>query len=320
MFSKKKKKIESRVRFQNSRFKHQLREARDYKRHKRTFPKTDWEVFFSSIGLGSLLSKLLTLLVFLLLIYLVYIPNIFFVKHINITGASPEITANAEASVNLFLNKNLPWPEKNLALLSKNGLKAYLLKTNKQILSVDSINKKLPNTLTIKVTPRLDWFALQTPAGEYFSISNDGIITNQVAPDASGTLPSGLILIKLNQNSNINLEQGVLNQSKVNFIKGLYDQLPGVAKSPINYFEINDLQTPDINVYLQNGLLLKFGLLSNLTETLNRLGLLYAQFAPSELKRLYYIDMRFLDRGYICYQGTACSSNTPTSNATSTPQ
>ena len=119
---------DSRIRFQNSWFRHKLEQARGYKRAKRITPMGSGGILLSKIGLGSWFSRFATLLVFLILIYLVFIPNVFFVKNISVNGSQDDENAVIKNLANSYLSKTLPWPQKNLILLSKNGLKNFLIK------------------------------------------------------------------------------------------------------------------------------------------------------------------------------------------------
>ena len=119
MFNKNKKKLDRRVVYQTRGFKNQLRSARAYKRPQKVLPKNSAEVFLSKIGLGSWLSRWATLLAFFLLIYIVFVPNFLFIKLVNVNGADAATNADAKTLAASYLNKNLPWPQKNLILNSK---------------------------------------------------------------------------------------------------------------------------------------------------------------------------------------------------------
>jgi len=318
MFNKNKKKLDSKIRWQNPRFKQRLQTARAYKRTGNRRPKSDWEKFFSRIGLGSWVSKILTLAVLFLFTYLVYIPNLFFVKQINILGAANQ--ASVQTTINSFLDKKIPWPQKNLVLMSESALQSFLLEHNQNVLKVNKITKKFPSTLIVEISPRVDSFVVQTPKTAY-SISNDGLATNILVPNASGTLPSGLILIKLEANPDLTLGQSALSQSQINFINGLQSQLENIVKSPVSYYEMPNLQTPDLTAHLKAGFTIMFDLSSDLNKTLAGLKLLFSQYSDADIQNLSYVDMRFEGTGYVCKKGAPCVQDTtvPNNNATTTP-
>jgi hypothetical protein len=317
MFGQTKNKPDSKIRWQNPRFRGQLREARSYKRPVKLRPPSAGSIFLSRIGLGTWPRRLITAAILLFLVYLVYIPNVFFIKKINISG-SP--VGQVNTLINLYLNKKTPWPQKNLLLMSKNGLASFLQTQDRQILKVSSISKKLPNTLMVTFTPRVDEYLLQTASSSNFSISTDGLVTSQVFSDASGTLSVGLMVIKLDQNPYIFLGQKLFTDDEANFFQNLQQRLPGIAKSPIDHYELPDLENGDINAYLKSGFLLKFNLDFGSDEMLNRLSLLFSQMSAADFKNLYYVDMRFKDRAYTCGKNSPCvnSQTVPNNTATST--
>ena len=320
-FSKNKKKVDSRARFLNSRFKNRLREARGYKRRARALPQTKWGIFLSRIGLGSWLARFLTLLVLIFLVYIAYIPNFLFIQNINITGLDETAKPGVMAAVNSFLKKQLPWPQKNLLLLSTGGLEEYLLKNQRDVLEVRKISKRFPNPLTLAFAPRVDSFFLQTPLYNYI-VSNDGLVTGLPNQDASSTLPAALGLIKLNSSPNLGFGQQALDREKANFLLELGRSLPDIAKSPIDYLEMSDLETPDLTLYSQSGFKIFFDFHSDANETLNRLKVLFSQFTDANFNRLSYVDMRFEGKGYICYKDAACVNdiNSQKNPATTTPE
>jgi cell division septal protein FtsQ len=316
-----KKKTDSRVRFQNSRFKNQLKQAREYKRIGRTSPRTSAEVFLSKLGLGSWLSRFATLLVFLLLIYLVFIPNIFFVKHTVINSSQSSDIPGIESLTSSFLDQKLPRPQKNLVLLSKGKLSEYLQKNDQEILKVTSVQKKFPSTLIINVEPRVDQFLIATASSSYFSVSNDGLITSQVFPDASGSLPSNLTSIKLDSSDGLLIGHPIFTQSQIDVLNQVNSQLMDAANSPVDYYELSSLDSQDFTTFVKSGLKIKFSFNSDITEELSRLKLLLLQYSASDQKTLYYIDMRFGDNGYVCSKGQPCTNETVEPNivSTSTP-
>ena len=314
-----KKKIDSKIRFQNSRFKSRLRQAREYKRPARIMPRTSTEVFLSKIGLGSWPSRFITILVFLLLVYLIFIPNFIFVRHISINGVGASDSAGVESLTNSFLSQSLPWPQKNLVLLSKNKLKDYLLKNDQRVFTVNSINKKLPSTLVINITPRVDQFLISTASSTYFTVSNDGLITSELFLGASGTLPSNLPSIKLNDGGGLVLRHQALSPGQINIINQLSGQLPEIAKFGVSYFQMPNLESPDLAVYTKGGSKFMFSLSPDITQTLNRLKLMLSQISGPYLQKIYYVDMRFGSNGYICYKGTPCAQNTNLQDAAGTP-
>jgi hypothetical protein len=110
------------------------------------------------------------------------------------------------------------------------------------------------------------------------------------------------------------------SQSQIDFLNQIMSQLPQIIKSPVNYFELESLQTPDMAVYSKAGPKIFLLLNSDTNQILSRLEVLLSQF-PNGTKNLYYIDMRFGANGYVCYAGTACAQKTviPNTYSSTTP-
>lgn len=262
----------------------------------------------SKIGLSSTLSKTLTILALCLVVYIVYIPNFLFVKNITLSGLNENQLGSVKNTTAEFLNKHLPWPQKNLLLLSKNKLTDFLLQNNQNILSVEKIEKDFPNGLKIYILPRVDRFAANTPNG-IFTIANDGLIKNQLAENlnASTTLPNGLILIKLNTKETIFAGKNAFPKSTAEFLTQAYAQLPKIIKSPVESFELSQAPDYDITALTSSGLKIYLDLKSDLPKILQRLDLVFSQISEPEKNNLSYIDMRFTEKSFVCQKNQPCA-------------
>ncbi len=307
MFNKNKNKLDSRVRFQNQGFQKQLDRQRNYKREKKTFPRSNWRVFLSKIGLGSIISRISILLTLFLLIYIVYIPNFLFIKSVQINGISQPKRTEIQNIAESFLNKKLPWPQKNLILLSQDNLKEYLLKNNQGILKVDKITKSYPATLIINIVPRKDVFALESN-NAYYSLDNDGLITRIITEEmtANSALPSNLILIKLTSAESLYVGQQAISPEVANSLKIFLDSAPEIIKSSVTHYSLGSLAELNISAVTKNKFSVKFNLKDDFKNLTERLGMLFSQFSDQEISNLEYVDMRYEDRGYVCHKFQPC--------------
>jgi len=248
----------------------------------------------------------------------VYVPNIFFVKNINVVGVEAEAKANLLNSVSSFLKQKLPWPQQNLILLSKENLKNHILKNNSQIMEVVSIKRDFPNSLEVGVLPRVDQLVLQTKNATYV-VSNDGQVTKQLDVYASSSAPN-LALLKVDEEKNLAQGQQVMSMEKVNFISIANRSFAKIVNSKSAYFEATNLQTPEITVYFENNVKLFLDLNSDVHDALSRLKLLASNLSDADFSRLFYIDLRYKNKGYLCYKGTPCVADINLlNNASSTP-
>lgn len=308
MFNKNKK-LDSKVRFQRQAFKQQLRDARSYKREERKIPERSWEVFLSDLGLGTWKRKIGAGVLLGLLVYLIYAPNIFLVKNVIINGSGPQTQANLERTISLYLRSKPAWPQNNLLLLSKNGLKNYILKNDLDVISVNSINKKLTQTLIINVQPRLDAYLLKSPQG-LFTISNDGVITGQIAVLPTSSPLNNLKLIDWAATDPIAISQPLINAQTLLAANQIQNGLPKAINAQVEHFGMNSSSDPELTVYTQTGLKILFDAKLDINKALNQLATLVGTLAPADVKRLLYIDMRFDSKAFVCYKGTACEKRT----------
>lgn len=320
MFNK--NKIDPKIRFQNARFKRHLEKARNYKRTSRVLPQTSWGIFLSKIGLNSWVNQGIFFIIILLFIYLVFVPNVFFVKNLAVLGMPDQYQQNTENSANLFLNKRNPFPQKNLLVLSKKQLSSFLLKNNQRVLNVKKITKKFPSTLIVELEPRLDTFFVKSKVGEYL-VSNDGITMGAIEPTSTGSLPNLPILININSDNVYITGHRLLPPETAEAIIKLNEKLPKAVNSEIVSFEIPSFKTKNLLVNFTAGFKLYLNTELKTEETLNRLELLFSQYSNAEINNLYYVDMRFEGRGYTCNKNAPCikeivlpvssaSSSTPT--------
>ncbi len=317
---KKQKKTDFRVRFQNSNFKQKLVAQRSYKRITKSQPvKLNGKVF-AKIGLASWQSKIIVLIVLCSLTYLLYIPNIFFVKKITILGVNSEDKSSIQDNINLYIKKNLPLPQKNLLLLSKTALKNYLIQNNNKILSVPNISKKFPNTLIIQIIPRISQFLLKMPSHQYL-ISNDGMATEELTASTTSTLLNSLKLIKIDSDENIPLLKVALPSTILNFISEIDKKIIPEISSSISYYRLDSITSPDLTLYMNNGIKIYFDLHSDPDDAFTKFKTLYTQIPSTDLQKLYYIDMRLIDKAYVCLKGLLCVKdiNLPNNNASTTP-
>ncbi len=305
MFGNKKTKIDSKIRFQNPRFKKHLQSARGYKRSARSLPQTDWGVFLSKIGLDSWMTRIISFLILAFLIYIVYFPNLFFIKNISLGGVAEENYSSVINSTNSFLDKKLPLPQRNIFLLSKTKLSAYILKNNQKVFKVTKITKKFPSSLQIETEARINIIELHQDNDRYL-VSNDGIITSHIEQLASNTLPSLPILININNIDSIIVGHRALTQDTANFIRELNNKLPNIVRSEITNFELSGLNNSDLTVYFNKNFKVLFDITLDTTQTLNRLALLFSQYSDVDISKLYYADMRFEGRSYVCKKDSPC--------------
>jgi cell division septal protein FtsQ len=316
---KKQKKLDPKVRFHLTGFRKQLQNAREYKR---SSPKTSESKFSSvlkKIGPKTILIPIAVVLGVLGLLYIIYIPNFLTVTSITINGLPPAQRTYAEEMVKNYLTAQPIKAQKNIFFLSKADLQAYLVSKDANILNIRQIKKVYFHSIIVNVTPRTNAFLLETPLQKSF-ISNDGNLQGEAVPLSTGTPQSLTNLITIRTTSTSTFASGakIFNDqliSAVNLLHNLSDQQ---LKLPIDHFEIDDLQGRNITVITAGGFIIKFDITNDLQKNINQLQLLLNNLEDSQRKNLYYIDMRFEGRGFVCLKNTPCTqSSFIQNNATS---
>lgn len=336
-FKSKQKKIDSKIRFQQKGFTEKVRAAKSYKRTFQRVPETEQEKWLAGMGLDSWWSRSLVIIGILLLIYLVYVPNFLYTKTIYIAGANDEQKNRAMDVVNNFFDDSIAfWPQQNILLLNKQKLEKYLLGNDQEILKVNKIKKGI-NSLTIEVEIKQSKFVLQTPK-DSFILYNDGSVF-QVMSDQQFSSPD-LLVIKTNRLERLEVKQNFLSEKIINTIQLLQKGYADEIKTPISYFEIPTLEkikpptlspeteqttvenefvvVPDeLNVYSPIDSKVKdsrnfkaiFNTTSDINKSLTQLNALLVQIPQAQRSKLFYIDMRFSDRSFVCLIATPCYSS-----------
>lgn len=305
----------TKIKYQNLKFKKELERARQYRRMPRRLPKTALEYFCEKIGLNSLKAKLLVLLVIGLLFYLTFVPNFFFIKNVEIEGSNLQHKPEHEAAINTYLNHSKIWPQKNLRLLNVNGLKQALL-TDEWAAKVEKIKKNWPDRLHIQLVERREFVLVETP-NRRMIFSDDGHYLKTL--DAGDTPPINLVKIisqeELTSNQNLSTEN-------LKLISILQERIPEICRSTITYYTLNPTTNPDLEVNTAAGYKLFFDTNSDANETLDNLSVLLGKLSPNDKNRLAYIDLRIKNKAYVCYKDTACTQmarfQPPTNTGTST--
>lgn len=336
-FKSKQKKIDSKIRFQQKGFTEKVRAAKSYKRTFQAVPETNQEKWLVGMGLDSWWSRGLVVIGILLLIYLVYIPNLLYTKIIHVAGVNDQQKNKViEVTNNFFNDSTAFWPQQNILLLNKQKLEKYLIKNNQEILKVNKIKKGI-NSLSIEVEIKQPKFVLQTPK-DSFILYNDGSVF-QVMSDQQFSSPD-LTIIKTNKLEQLEVKQNFLSEQIINAISLLQKGYSDEIKTPISYFEIPTLEkvkplaltseaeqaevqnefvvVPDeLNVYSPIDLKVKdsrnfkaiFNTTSDINKSLTQLNALLVQMPQVQRNKLFYIDMRFSDRSFVCLVGTPCYSS-----------
>ena len=312
----KNKKVDSKVRFQHTAFRNQLQSARHYKRNARKIPEKDWELFFVSVGLGGWVRKSIAGAFALLIVYLLYVPNFLFIKTIDINGLDASSKPQVMALVQNYLTQKPLQDQKNIILLSKNNLAKFILAQSPQIIKINSIEKVFPSSLLINVEQRTTAAVLSTPDGQ-FLISSDGLVQQQLGQMNTSTLAL-LPHVTITATTTVSSGEAVFAKSIVDS----FGQINTLAQSELHvspdHFELSTATSTDLTLITKEGYSFYFDVRMNVQASLDQISLVLQNTSDSQKKNLYYIDMRFPGRGFVCFNNTPCAQNIPIKNIATT--
>lgn len=334
-----KKRTYASSRFQKIDFNKKVALASKYKRKINQKPENRFGRFLFKIGLKTKFSKAIALLGLILLVYIIYIPNFLFVKNIKIVDAEANTEQSINDSVNKYFNSRVLLAQKNLLLLNKNSLKNYILKDNSSILDVVSIKKHLWNSLEIKVKSRKETFLLSTKNKQYV-LYNDGIVSREIMQNASqfqGTR------VNVETTNILNNGDKFLTPESLNTVNWIIEHFFEKTGKALDYFEFPVISTKvnnsnDQNIQSEEGVLYKeeinFGQIvvnlkrdpkstdssrdykillntadQDLGKLIDTLNSVINQLTPDKFGMLFYADMRFKDKAYVCLKGTPCADS-----------
>ena len=288
-------------RYQNQNFKKSLGRARDYKRKSPHIPSTGEGVFLSKAGLGSWAAKFFLFFLIFGFIYVVYVPNIFFIKNIQIVGLKIEDRQQLEKQVKSILEKKSLLPQNNLLFLSKQNLKNILGNQNVKIEKIVEVTKKFPNTLEIFVRPRYVNYVLNLENLNYL-IAKDGTVME--IQSSSNTIPAHLVTLEITQTANLVVGQNVLDNKLAQLLQKISADLSSNSNMKVTKFSLNPKNPLDLEVSLQQGFNIKIDTAGSWSENQKNLKALFTKLQPTA--KLAYIDLRVQDRAYVCYKNSAC--------------
>jgi hypothetical protein len=309
MFFGKNKKTDSKIRFQQTGFRRQLQSARSYKREGG-----------KNAGLGRLLVKISAGLIAAGLLYLVYAPTFLSLKNITVTGIGQSGQQQITELISNYIKSSPLKAQSNWLFLSDANLAQYIFQRDNDITAVNSVKKKFSNTLTVAVTPRITAFNVITPLQQLL-VSNDGLVRQDITGLGTSTITSetaGLINLSVDSASSTIIGQRFLPDNLISAINQLRNLTQTQLGLTIDHFEVANLQATDLSEYVTLGFKMMFDTTVDLGQAVNQARLILNSLAGSQQKNLYYLDLRFGGKAYVCYQNTACVQNVPIIQTTAT--
>lgn len=314
---KQKPKLDPKIRFQQSSFRKALQSARAYKRTTKPLNQEGFRALLAKLGLTNLWMQIAAPVVLLAIVYLVYVPNLLFLKTIQVTGIEGSDNQQIVALTQTYTKQQPLTAQQNILFLSKSGLQNYLFSHDPTISKITSVKKKFPNKVIITVVPRTSEFFVTTPL-EQLLVSNDGLVQQELfGSSTTSTLPN-LLSITLNNASSTPSGTHLLEDNFISTLLTIKSLTESQLHLTFDHFEIDHPQSRDITEFVKEGFKIEFNASLDLQQSMDQAQLILNNMQDNQRKTLYYIDMRFEGRGFACLQNTPCVSNQPIVNATST--
>src|SRR6185503_2498874 len=183
-FSKKQKKLDSKVRYQQKSFASQVKVASQYRRKSQPISDNRFLQLARELGLDSGKRIALILFVIALASYVVFVPNPLFIKDIAVTGGAEDINKQVRESIERYFARsgNLV-PRRNSLFVSTKKLAEYVKEQNFLVSSVEDLQKQYSGKLSLRITQKYEAFTVVTPRGAYVAY-NDGTIKERIAEGA----------------------------------------------------------------------------------------------------------------------------------------
>lgn len=229
LFSKKKPKLDSKVRFQHKQFTTKLDSARSYKRTARAVPESRAERALNTVGITSRWSQVMLGILILGLIYLIYVPNFLSLKQISIAGLSDTQSNELEQAIRQEIKDSQFFdPQYNILFLEKD----LFARATRKVPSVDYISsvKKDLQTQTVYITAasKYERFLVANPEKVY-DVYNDGTFKQEAGvsrADWEQHQNPNMVKVHFFQMFDVQPNQPLFREDLFAYLKALVDGLP----------------------------------------------------------------------------------------------
>ena len=193
------------------------------------------------------------------------------------------------------IRKILFFKQTNLILFDKEEVEQKII--NRYNFANLEINKKLFNTLELKINERPYAFIFQQGSNFSYASADGYIIAESVVSEEDKS--KYLILEDKNETDFIGDQDKInIKDDYLRFILDLYDRLVDIPDLPVEKFII-DQEFNTIKVDLQDGPVVYFNTKSEVEDQIDRLLLVKREKIKDNFNKINYIDLRYGDRVFI---------------------
>ena len=232
----------------------------------------------------------LGLVIIIYLVYLLFYSDSFKIKYLNISGNTEISTAEIEELIWNSLERNswFLFPQDNYFFLSKKRLQKDFQELNS--LDEIEIEKVSPQVIDIKVTDR---------AGQFIWITNEriflfdlkGQIFKEIA--ARELVNTGMPIVYDNSNSDLSINDKVLDQSVIELISKVFEQFEqlGLPIIQLDSFRVDSPEANFIKVVSKQGFEIHFNTVMPLEKQFFKLKRSLEE-GKIDLNKIEYINLR----------------------------
>jgi len=193
------------------------------------------------------------------------------------------------------IKKILFFKQTNLILFDKEEVEQKII--NRYNFANLEINKKLFNTLELKINERPYAFIFQQGSNFSYASADGYIIAESVVSEEDKS--KYLILEDKNETDFIGDQDKInIKDDYLRFILDLYDRLVDIPDLPVEKFII-DQEFNTIKVDLRDGPVVYFNTKSEVEDQIDRLLLVKREKIKDNFNKINYIDLRYGDRVFI---------------------
>ncbi|MBP9686220.1 MAG: hypothetical protein KBD66_00265 [Candidatus Doudnabacteria bacterium] len=323
-------------RFTNVAFQSRVKRASAYRRSEQGW-KRDIQVFRALVSRVQIWPILCVVAVVAVLSVLTYYPALFHVRRVVVSGLPAGWAAEVQHQTERYLEdaRFLFLPGNNLALIDRSGLAAYVTTVNAHVQRVEGVVRRWPHTLEIRAVPRLPayvWSGL--PTEPPVLISNDGkvlpesergesvplplygstLATTEVGGQAvGGDLLRALEVVR----AEFSFRTGLPTPATVKLIplvsvaplptaSGLPPSAAEGLVVPAVTHELR-VEVPASGQYQTAAFAVLLDISTSLSDVFDRLRVLLERQPVERKVELYYVDLRFPARAYVCIRSAPCA-------------
>lgn len=262
-------------------------------------------------------------------LYFVFFSQVFLVDRVQVIGVEARFAEILQKQTLVFLQDSNKFhiPNSHLWFLSSKKLTTYLYEQYPSIYGLE-IRRVWPNTLWLKLNNRRLAYEVETEKDKTYKYFEDGTLLETSLGYESSHLPPLKLVWQgeldesgkpiwpnnfwLGLNATVKWVTQYSANSNFSFTSGLPVGSLKITGESDSLASVEELGSEDLVVHIKNPANEKeykiyFNLATNLNEVFARTEAVLSQLSKPKKTSLFYLDMRYENRAFLCYENTPCS-------------